>query len=261
MTFDEYRGIRAVNWSSLKHMRKSPKHYRYEKMVEDMSTRAMDIGTAVHCAVLTPDRFAIELHVVDVGARTAKAYKDAVIANPTRLVILEHEHKATLRMRDAILNHEVASKYLSKGQAEVTLQWTDPETLMDCKGRADFLSDYMPALLDIKTTVDADKYKFGMVASRMGYLGQMAFYSRGLKANKRHVDERLLIAVESKPPHDVVVYEVTEDLLYFGDKQVSELMSQLHLCETHDHWAGLSDGIEELWLPARDTPHEGDEDE
>ncbi len=52
MSFDDYRAIPAVNWSSLKHMAASAKHYRHALTNDRPDTPAMEMGRAAHCAVV-----------------------------------------------------------------------------------------------------------------------------------------------------------------------------------------------------------------
>jgi len=60
MNFAEYQAIQAVNFSSLKMMRESPLHYRHALTAIRAESPAMALGSAVHCAVLEPGRFALE---------------------------------------------------------------------------------------------------------------------------------------------------------------------------------------------------------
>jgi exodeoxyribonuclease VIII len=52
-----YADIEAVNWSSLKHMSVSPLHYQHRLKNPQPSSAAMRMGTAIHCALLEPERF------------------------------------------------------------------------------------------------------------------------------------------------------------------------------------------------------------
>src|SRR5574341_903199 len=70
MTREEYDRIDAVNWTTLKAMRASPKHYRYAAEHATEDTAAMRDGRAVHTAVLEPDRFPLD-YAIWAGERRA----------------------------------------------------------------------------------------------------------------------------------------------------------------------------------------------
>ena len=41
---------------------------------------------------------------------------------------------------DSVRSHKVASALLSGGKAEQEIEWTDPETRIECRGRVDYIS-------------------------------------------------------------------------------------------------------------------------
>ncbi len=247
MTFAEYQQIDAVNWSSLKHMAKSPLHYLCEKAPPPYQTAAMVKGRAGHTATLEPDLFDSE-YVVFTGARRAGKEWDAFEAeHASRTILKVNEAEQAWAMSKAVRSHPFAGPLLAGGQAEVSIEWVDPETSLRCKGRIDYLRPR--TLVDLKTSADLDRRRFAARAMDLSYHGQLAFYLRGLKALGREPVETYLIAVESCEPYDVACYAVDPVALEIGDVLVTELLRRLVECQATREWPGRYPGVETFYLP------------
>lgn len=241
--WDDYCAVDAVNWSTLKHMRLSAKHYRYRLQNPIPDTARLILGRAVHTAVLEPDQFPLQYVVFDGSRRAGKAFDEFAEVNEGRTILKRDEYDTALAIRDAVRNHPTAGELLY-GQSEVTVEWTDADTGICCKGRIDHVN-LDGALVDLKSTKSVDMHEFERTSAQMLYHAQLAFYRRGLgtEHNPR------IIAVEAEPPHDVVVYRLTDDALLEGDALVSELLHKLANCRQSDKWPGRFSGEQDLTLP------------
>jgi len=244
--FDEYTKIEAVNWSTLKELRKSPKHYRHRLQVEREDTPRLAIGRAAHTAVFEPDRFLVEYACYKGKIRRGKKWDAFKAANEGTTILKLDEYQRCLAIRDAVRSHPVAAKYLERGKAEQTIQWKHSTTGMMCKGRVDWIGD---ALVDLKTTADIDTNKFSSVSARMGYHLQLAFYRDGLASITGRELPVVMIAVEANAPHDVAVYRLDEDAMYAGQEEVNSLMETLLVCRQVDKWQGRYPDEQLLRLP------------
>jgi hypothetical protein len=248
-----YEQIPAVNWTTLREMRRSPLHYRYRCDHPAEETAPMRLGRAVHAAVLEPERFARDYVVFDGPRRQGKAWEafeaDALAAG--KEILKADEHAECLAIAAAVRAHPLAAQYLAEGRAEQTIAWVDTETGLPCKGRVDWLCDVpgMAALVDLKTTAELDAYRLGASIARLGHHAQIAFYSRGLRALGL-VQESKLIAVESEAPYDVALFAVAGDALTAGDEEVGQLLRRVAECREKNEWPGRYDATEqELRLP------------
>jgi hypothetical protein len=247
MKFADYLKLDAVNWTTLKAMRRSPKHYRYVAAHPAEYTPAMMLGRAVHTAVLEPDRFPLDYAVWDGARRQGNAWEAFKIANAKRTILRADEYALCLAIRDAVRAHPVAKHLLEVGEAEKTITWTDPDTKLKCKGRLDWLNGI--GLCDLKTTVDLDPFRFGAQVARLGHHCQLAFYRRGLHANGLDVPVKIL-AVEKEPPYDTAVFALDEETLYAGDEEVTELLRRVAECRKTNTWPGrFGEGEAPLALP------------
>lgn len=237
MTFDEYRQIDAVNWSTLKAGRYSALHYRHhvEHPLED--SKQMALGRAAHTAVFEPDRFLLDYALFAGPRRAGKEWDACCAANKGKTILKADDYAEALAIRDAVRGHQVAGPLLMPpGEAEKVLTWTDPATGLRCKARLDW---YRVGLLcDLKTTGDIEEHRFGANAHRMGYVGQMAFYRAGLLANGLDAPMPKIIAVEQAAPHDVAVFTLNDDLLYLGEQEAGRLLRMVAASREQQRWPG-----------------------
>jgi exodeoxyribonuclease VIII len=252
--FAEYCTIPAVNWSTLKEMGRSPAHYRYKLTAERTDSAAFALGRATHTAIFEPDRFMLE-YVLNDENRNTNAFKAFKQENLDKTILKTPEYEQALAMRDAVHSHPVAKQYLSDGKPEQVITWLDTETELQCKARLDWLTPDI--LLDFKTTADLDYRNFRNAVARYEYHCQLAFYSMGLIA-LQYARPVKLLAVEKTKPHDVGVFDITEDMLSVGEERVRLLMRKLVECREKNEWPGRYPEEEALWLPSWALPAESD---
>lgn len=260
---DRYDAFGAVNWSTLKMLKRSPKHYQHALENPPAQTPAMKLGAATHVAVLEPERFtelyAFEPDFGDCRKSENKARRDEWRAEHQGRELLSFaDYTQAIGMRDAVRSHPLAQRYLAAGSAEVSMSWE--RCGLRCKGRLDWLSTSDAAIVDLKTTTDITLSRFQRQAANLDYHCQAAFYRDG---HKRATGQLLLpfivIAVESKPPHDVAVYRYDEDALVYGDGIVEELLRNLAYCRQKNDWPGLY--ADELTLSLPTWMLDADEDD
>lgn len=263
----EYESLLATNWSSLRHMARSPAHYRHALVTPREDTPALKRGRGVHSAVLEPEKFAKDYVRWDGGRRAGKEWTAFQEEHAGREILTEDEYAECMAIAAAVLGDPIAARYVSKGKAEQTVKWTrEWPTLgglagygMACKGRMDFVAD-CGALVDLKTTRDASPGGFGRAVVNFTMHAQAAFYSDGYEAMTGHRLPFMLVAVENVAPYAVVVYQVPEEILELGREHYVELLERLHRCRETNEWPGYSDTEQQLTLPAWAMPRtdEGD---
>ena len=257
VSYDEYARTPGVRISALKELGRSALHYRHH-LVTPKESRPLTLGSAAHCAVLEPERFerdhAIWGERTDGGAlrpRRGKDWESFAALNAGRTILTEDEHTAALAIRDAVRGCDVAMRYLRKGEAEVTMQWTDASTGTPMKGRADWLTKDAgyPVLVGLKTTRDCRSILFGVQAARLSYHLAWAAYADGYAAITGTAPKMIEIVVESAPPHDVAVYVITSEIIEQGRGEYHDLLVRLAACERDNDWPGAVPGETQLRLP------------
>jgi hypothetical protein len=266
----EYGKLHGVNFSTLKELRRSPKHYRHRLVSPREATSAMALGTAAHIAVLEPERFLKEFVLWDqktdkgrTRPRNGKDWDDfEESARATgKQVLRVDEYDTAITLRDAVRDDDVAMKYLAMGKAEIALQWVHEPTGTPCKGRVDWATkvDGGPCIVDLKSARDVSPHWFSRAVAKLDYHVQLAFYADGYEAATGIPPRVVVVAVESGPPHDVVVYIVPSDVLQIGREVYGGLLDELKRCSGANDWPGHGQGVERtLNLPAWAVPDDED---
>lgn len=237
--------MKPVHFSTLKWMAKSPAHYRYYSENPPKPSPAMMLGTAVHAAVLSDWRGM----VIWEGPRRGKVWESFQAEHAGKDIITTEEFELARRIADAVLENDHVDRLLSRNlvvEEEVLFQIGDRA----CSVRPDaFCEDYV---VELKTTADANPAKFPYLAQRMGYHAQLAWQMDGIWRgffNAWSPKRAYIIAVETKPPFVVQVFELTPFAIDYGRKLYSLWFEQLLNCERSGVWPGYLAGIAPLEGP------------
>jgi len=251
-----YADIDALNWSRLKPIRVSPLYYRHCLEVGRPDTPALQLGRVAHAALYEPqeidqryvvmpnfhggmkDHTAVEKGYA--GGRESKAEWLGLQSVVKAEIVEQGVYETGLAIAHAVRTDSVAGPLLDGSYVEQVLTWTDFRTGRKCKCRVDQVNG---RLGDLKTTARIEPRQFAAQVEALGYLGQLAFYTDGLTENGLVMEQSpILISVQSAPPYDVLVYEITEDQLEAGRILYRDLMDKLAACEATDTWPGIAGG-------------------
>ncbi len=220
LSHDEYHSISdALGSTGVKTIySKSVAHYKFQEFVQKVH---FDVGTAVHIAVLEPDKFDNE--VIKCGKnRMTKEYKELKKNKQSNQVIVtDIEYDKCLRIRDSVHQKSEINKLLvsDNGQSEISAFAKDPRTKLKLKTRPDraVMGSQSDILLDLKTTQLADEDSVVRSIARYGYHIQEAFYRHvwQLATNKK-VSRFVFLFVEKEPPFACCLYEIPESFLDEG---------------------------------------------
>lgn len=257
----EYRSLPGVNITSLKELKRSALHYRY-RLDNPAESKPLTLGTAAHVAVLEPERFERQFAVWsrrseagNLCPRRGQHWETFVEENEGKTILTEDEFEHAQAIAKAVRSDPLAMRYLESGEPEVTMRWElTSESMMrdpvkvECRGRVDWLThiDGDPYLIGLKTARDCRAFVFGASAARIGYHLQWAFYHDGYAAITGLAPKLKEIVVESAPPYDVVVYDITEDLILQGRSEYEALLRHLVDCRARDEWPGYAQGCEQI---------------
>jgi PDDEXK-like domain of unknown function (DUF3799) len=199
LSYDDYRALPAVANSDLSRLRdmlsgRGPRTFG--------QSAALSLGTAFHAALLEPDTY--------VGGQ--KGINDSLV----------------WWMVEAVRHDDDLRQMLDVGIAEPSALFTDAETGIVCKLRADLVlpADIAPdgryTLIDFKSTLAPDWHQFAAQCTAFDYDRQAAFYLDALQAERF-----LLVGVQKVPPHGLFLVEVSADMLAQGRAKYRSLLTLL----------------------------------
>lgn len=248
-----------VNFSTLKHMLKSPKHYLWALTHPREDSEAMLLGRLTHALVYEADQVAsryvreprFNRAMLDAtaisrgyegGKETAAAW---TLTNAGRDIVPVDLWDRAVAMGAALQSDPISGPMIRGGFAEQMIEWTDKRTGIECRGRVDHING---ALSDLKSTRDIQR--FAAQATSMAYGMQIAYYADGLAANGiALVESPAFVVVENVPPFDVVVLEIDDAALSAGRRLYRSCLDRLAECRATDSWPGVSGGARALFVP------------
>lgn len=230
--FDEYQKLPNLNFSTAKHIKKCPRVMRTIQTCDSTPTPAMELGTAVHTAILEPRRFKKEYKQAPEGVRRgSKAWQEIREKYPKASILRHTEYLEVTRMRDSLATNTEAMGLLDGGYTEASMTWTDSYTGLDLKCRIDkcIMTEDDAIIIDIKTTTDASPRAMGnrMVTSPYHYLLQMAWYQRGFEEVFTVKPRAIIIAIEKTMGYPTAMYDINPVDLDMAGAEVSELLDMI----------------------------------
>lgn len=245
ITNAEYHAHEALGSTSLKTLAtRTPAHYQWDK-AHPKHSDAFTLGTAAHSLILEDDTSNIVMVEADnwltKAAKEAKAEALAEGKQP----LLTKEWFQVLSMRDAVMVNPQAREAFTGHRAEASVFWAEFDGLM-LKCRPDAWKPN--ALVDLKTTVNADPREFGKTAYNFGYHQSAAHYIDGVQLV---TGERLpfrFVLVEKTAPYLVSVVELDEEAITAGRALNDRAKRIYQECLSTGNWPGYP-AAEPLSLP------------
>lgn len=248
MTDAEYSAAEGVRRSDLWKISDSPEKYKYFLENPIAQTPAMTFGSAIHKLILEPDTFFDEYAVApEINRRTNEGkaqWEEFVTDNAGKTIITADDYNVMKEMEAKLKTVSLARSLLYEdGKSEVPVFWTDPETGEKCKAKLDRLDiglDGRYYIVDYKSALSAETFRFNSEIFKLGYHVQSGMYSEGTQI-AYNLDYRpvfLFVVQEKKPPYAVNVIEVTDEVADAGNAQYHLLLGKLHDCKTVDIFPG-----------------------
>ena len=271
----DYHNGPGVSKSELDKIDISPAHYKHYKENPPEQTKAMALGSAVHTAILEPDKFStiytvkpwlmvcqacetdwldpvgdstacpkceseqIERKTLSMATKAGKAWR----ATSCGQILDRAEYDKILAMQDAILNGPF-SKLLTGGRAEVAMYAKCKHTDLLKRGKADYVNTEAGVIVDVKTTKDAGVDGFGRSIEKFRYNVQAAYYlDLASQITGREFSDFVFLCVESTEPYVTACYRLHDDAVSCGRQDYRENLATLKRCIDADRWPGYPEEI------------------
>lgn len=218
----EYRKLPAMNATALACLADAtPAHWEWERTHPTRSP-ALEMGIALHMAVLEPDAFS-RTYVVppEVDRRTKQGKEDwasFMEANEGRTILPADQYETVRGMATSVLSHPEAQRWLEVcSEREVCL--VGEYRGIPAKCRIDALDPASGLFLDLKSTRHrANIVACERAAHELNYFLRLALYRRLMQEAGMPWNGCSVIWVESKPPHAVNILPVASWAIDLMDK-------------------------------------------
>jgi len=239
----------SISNSGLVLVDRSPAHYQSRGSWE--STRAKEMGTAIHTAFLEPDVFAHDFVIVHGShARTDKAYRDAKEYSGAAFTFTEDEGEKILGTQQSILTNKNARLMIDEQHyTEISIFANDPETGVLVRVRFDLLTE-SGRCVDLKKTRDARSDEFQKAIWNYKYYRQAAFYSDVFQwfTGEKPISYEWW-AIEEEAPYALKIYEPDDFCLDAGRFEYRRALDTYAECVNSGIWNPYPSEKELIGLP------------
>lgn len=221
MPNEEYHSIKEyISASQIKDLLSNP--YVFFNPVEKEQKKAFDIGSAIHCLILEPEKFEKEFTVAPKVDKRTKEGKEQYLQflnkHGFKTILESDEFDNLIELQKSVLQHPEVVTLLKNGVSEMSYFKT-LENGIKIKVRPDRYRADINTIIDIKSCINASPDAFKRDIANYKYYVQAAHYIDTLQANKF-----IFLAVEKKPPYMVGIYELTEEDLNRGRELIAKAL-------------------------------------
>lgn len=219
MTNEEYHSRPELSASQIKQILTNP--YLYASGFKQPQTDSMALGSAIHSLVLEPHKFSKEFAVMpDINLRTneGKAAKVLFESQSGGKTVLKADQYETAQNASLSILRSKIAHLLQKGVVEESY-FGELEDV-PVRVRPDYFRADIGVVFDVKTTQDASPDGFTKTVANYYYYVQAAFYLKTLQSLGYKADRFVFVAVETKDPYMVGVYELAPEAIDFGWSEI-----------------------------------------
>jgi hypothetical protein len=253
-----YHDEPGINFSTLKHMRESPRAYMRARLAGISDSPAFSLGRLTHTLTLEPGKFSEKYSVIDLSSRRSRAWDDhatkAIKEGKEPALLRDVKHAQ--RSADAVFRHDVAGRMVENARAkfEQAIFWEAEGFDFALKSQIDLV---VPGafICDLKTTSEIAVDKWMHKAAQYDYLAQFAMYQDAWQAVTCEqlpfraivVDSRVIFSGDrdqfTDDPHfapDVFVVSFDSEDLEIGRSIYRGWLEELKQCEERDAFPGVA---------------------
>ena len=242
MNDKEYNALPGLRRSDLWVMNQTPQHFKYHMENPEEPTPALAFGQAAHKYMLEPETFWDEFAVAPNVDRRTKAGKEEFAEfqrlNASKTWITADEFATIAGMHAELFRDPYYADLMSAGEHECAYLWTDTETGVPLKMKADIVDSVNRIIYDYKTTNSCADGVFEKTARRYGYDFQAGFYTAGVEAAELERYGFGFIVQEKTPPYAVRLYICDRGFIAQGRAKFRRLLNQYDECSRSGDWPG-----------------------
>lgn len=249
-----YDGIQALNYSGAKELLKSPAHYQAYLNQEREETKALRMGSLIHCAVLQPEALNEKFITAPEVDRRTKEGKETYAAFQSSLkpgmTVVSAEESAECHIIASRARHTLERLGVEFDQTE--FMFTTDHNGVQLKCAIDGVAgDY---LWDLKTTEDASPA--GILKSIRAYRYNLQAYFYRLcyetAYGRRLLGFRFLF-IEKTPPFATAVVEIGPELMSYAVSDFEKALQTYRECTTLGEWPAYGDEVQVIDIKGPST--------
>ena len=247
----DYQRWDCASSGRLERMRRSPLHCAWDVAHPDEDTTpARELGTAIHAAVLEPERFGQAYCLQPPGDGRTSAVRAARTELQARglKLLSEDGWNACAGIHAAIKAHEGASKLMAHAR-EVEVSIVSQIEGILVRIRPDMLLRGPRIIGDLKTTTDASPEGFSRQIYSLGYHRKAALYLDTARGIGIPVDFFVLLAAEKDPPYAVACYTLAEQAIDLGRSEYLPYLRRYAACRAEQSWPGYPPTVVPIDVP------------
>lgn len=227
-----YRSDSGLNFSNLKNIRRSPRKALHNVMFPRASSDDQVLGTAIHAAILEPEKFVLQfapMPKIDRRTKEGKA-QYAELETSGKTLLAEKDFEACVSIAETLRANEFYSGLLTNGIYESS--WFSEAEGMRIKGRLDVWLPEKNIIVDIKTTDIIDEHQFKRDVIKYSYHAQAAWYMDLVASvTGKPVDGFVILAIEKKEDRDAKAFWLDPSWIVQGRKDYRRWLKTWAHCE------------------------------
>lgn len=222
----EFVQNRPLSYSSIKEFAKSPRHYVHYVLAKREPSKAMNLGSLIHCLIMYPSKFNDQFIIapnVDRRTKDGKAtWEEFISKSNGKIVVTEDELDEAKQITDNVLSN-----------------WKINNTVKECTSfEQEFKHDILGLpfrgfvdgvnegnyILEIKTMSDASPSNVTREFYNRKYHIQAGLYNLVHKLPVKY------LIVETNAPYNSMLVDVADDYIEKGQQELMDLVDKFNTC-------------------------------
>lgn len=257
----DYQRAAGIGATTARLMLQSPQLFRdqLDGRVKRKPSAALDFGTAGHCRILEPQKFAALLSDGPINERTGKPYGadtaafGAWRAENRDAIVLSADDRAALEMMAERMPPEVASIFEAHADPEVSIFATVAGCAVKC--RPDWLT--ADCCYDLKTIPTIDSIEKNI--HKFAYWFAAGWYRMVIREATGKSVPFIHIFAERNPPYRWRIVELDADWIMYADDQARAVAAAIALRSASGEWSDYGDVRMMVSRPAWEMDDDDDE--
>jgi exodeoxyribonuclease VIII len=261
-----YHNWPGAHYSTLKYMRQSAAHFYVHDTNPQEPTEAMNLGQALHTAVLEPEefdeRFAEAPSQTKRSAKERAAWAELQAERPKATILRPDAFERVAKISTRVHRHPTIGPMLKGGGlSELSMAWRDEASGLLCRGRIDWVGQLegYNCFIDFKFVNSIEPQLFAKSVYEHGWYIQAPMYINGGDETAPTEEGRRFkfVAVETSPPYEMIVYELDDAAYLQGEAEYKRYLMMLAKCKESGKYPGKPLQTQVISLPGWARTEEG----